>query len=208
VRARLAALAAIGGLVVLAVPGNAATAKPQIVDPAGDANGINGQGLVVGLPNVSTGPAQMASADIQKVLFQTTFVTKRVNGVLKKVPTGFTVTMTLGGAPLPETFYRITTTASGCGSLWFEYGTDVTQGGTTVRCLTEDLSPTAKDKVYKVPEATVKGSSIIWKIAKSQIPVGTSLSELAAQTRLNPAVITAPSLDETSLTNSSYIVGK
>jgi hypothetical protein len=208
VRIRLASAAAIGAAVLLSLPSNAAGSKPQLTDPAGDANGINGQGVVIGLPNPSTGPAQLASADITSVRFATKFVTKRVNGVLKKVATGFTVTMALGAAPLPETFYRITTTASGCGSLWFEYGTDVTQGGTTVRCLTDDISPTAEDDVYKVPEATVKGSSIIWKIAKSQIPVGTTLSTLHAETRLNPAVITTPVIDETGLTKATYTVGK
>jgi hypothetical protein len=208
VRIRLATTAAIGAAALMALPSHAATSKPQIVDPAGDANGVNGQGIVIGLPNPATGPAQAASADIRSVRFQTTFVTKRVKGVPKKVPTGFTVTMALGAAPLPETFYRITTSASGCGSLWFEYGTDVARGGTTVRCLTEDLSPTAEDKVYKVPEATLKGSSIIWKVSKSQIPVGTSFSELRAETRLNPAVLTAPVIDETGLTNKTYTVGR
>ena len=81
-RIRLAAAAAIGAATLLSLPSQAATPKPQLTDPAGDANGVNGQGLVVGFPSASTGPAQMASADIQKVLFQTTFIKKRVNGVL------------------------------------------------------------------------------------------------------------------------------
>src|SRR5579884_650709 len=87
---RLLTLAASVGVVATMLPGHAATApapKPQIVDPAGDANGINDQGL--GLANVNvSGPADDANADITSVLFATKFktvtTTKTVTTIVKK----------------------------------------------------------------------------------------------------------------------------
>src|SRR5690242_15184159 len=107
-RIRLLALAAAAGIGLTALPGQAATApKPQITDPAGDANSLNGQGIVGGAPSQAT-PADASGADITSVLFQSTFKAVKKAGKTVQVPTGFTVTMTLSAAPtVPNVIYRV-----------------------------------------------------------------------------------------------------
>src|SRR2546421_303888 len=65
-RVRLLALTAAGGIAVAALPAHAATGKPQITDPTGDANGVNQQfpGLGPNPPSENTAPADVAAAVI------------------------------------------------------------------------------------------------------------------------------------------------
>jgi hypothetical protein len=205
----LAAAAATVGAAVAALPSSAAT-PPQIVDAAGDANGINGQGvldlLVDGGPdNVSSGPVGDAAADITSVRFATKFVARRVGARTVQVPAATVVTMTLAAPPTtPETFYRVYATTKTCSDLFLEYGTDIATGGPLVRCPSTD--PTAKDKEYDAT-AAVKGSTITWTIPVSAIPAGTTFTALSADTRFNPAVVTAPIIDAARSTKT-FTVGK
>ena len=196
-RVRLLTLAALAGLSLAAVPGHAASSpKPQITDPAGDANGINDQGEGLAVPSEST-PVDVSAADITAVTFATNFN--------KLKPTGITVTMTLSAAPTtPEFFYRVVATIKGCASVFFEYGTDVATGGSDVRC--PSTVPT-KDKTYSDAPAVVKGHTITWTLPLKAFPVGTKFTSLSAQTRFNPAVITAPQIDGAT-SSASFTVGK
>lgn len=213
-RTRLLALAAAGGIAVAALPAHAATApKPQITDPTGDANGVNDQGSGLGGPTAA-GPADDSSADITSVLFQSTFakkVTTKVRHhkrvkIVKKVPTGFTVTMTLAGAPGPETEYRVVAATTDCSDIFFEYGTDAATGGSDVRC---PATPPATEVDYKAPVATVKGTTITWTLPIAIFPVGTTFTGLSAQTRLNPVVVTAPQMDGAAApSGTTFTVGK
>lgn len=208
-RIRLLTLAAAAGMAVAAVPSHAAAPKPQITDPAGDANAVNNQALGVGPDSsASTGPAELAAADITGVTFQSTFKTKKVKKKVVKVPTGFTVTMALDAAPtLPNIIYRVSANGGGCGtSIFFEY---TTGGSTVVRCPNADVTKPSLD--YPVGAAVVKGSTITWKLSSKAIPVGSTLSTLNAQTRqqiTTPAVsITAPQYDYAS-SGATFTVGK
>jgi hypothetical protein len=193
VRARLIGIAATASALALALPAHATAAKPQIVDPKGDANGSNGQGEITGLPSVST-PVDDANADILSVLFQSTFTKTKVKRV-----TGFTVTLTLAAAPSSTIFYRVTAKTADCPDLFIEYN-----GTTTVRC--PSTVPT-QNKIYTVPKAKVSGSKITWTIPVSAIPNHTTLSLLQGTTRVSAAVITAPQLDEAT-TTKTFTVGK
>ena len=203
-RPRLLALAAAAAVGVAVLPAHAATPKPQITDPAGDANGFNDQSSGAPVPSQSTGPASDAGADITAVTFTSTFVTKKVKRKTVKVPTGFTVTMALAAAPQPETFYRIVATMPGCDQLFIEYGTDAAAGGTAMRC---PALATAPETDFTIADAVVKGSAITWTIPTSVLPAGTTLSQLTAQTRLNPAVVTAPEIDGAA-SAATFTVGK
>lgn len=204
----LAPLAALAAAAVT-LPSSAAT-PPQIADVKGDANGVNGQGvadlLVEGGPdNVATAPADDAPADITGVRFATTFVARRVGSRTVQVPTATVVTMTLAAPPTdPETFYRVYATTATCSDLFIEYGTDAALGGASVRCPSDD--PTAPDKELTAQTA-VKGSTITWTIPVSQLPAGTQLSALSAETRLNPALVTAPVID-VAQSAKTFTVGK
>jgi hypothetical protein len=234
-RARLLAMSAVAGMAVAAFPAHAATVKPapapQVTDPAGDANFVNGQGFVGGAPSQAT-PQQQASADLLSVLFQSTFTTttttKKVTVVVKKkkvtklvttttqTPSGFTVTMSLAAAPGPETEYRVTAVTPGCTALYFEYSTDaLVQSGqvpdvpgvlrspksTQVRCAG---TPAAS---FTVPAAVVKNSTITWTVPAAAIAVGTKLTTLGAETRVNPFALTAPQYDEAT-SAATFTVGK
>lgn len=85
----LAAGAALA-LGALVVPAGAAAPTAHVTDQAGDANGVNGQGLVVGgLADGSTTPVSYSPADLVSVTYSTTYVRRSVgqDGV-EHVPTG------------------------------------------------------------------------------------------------------------------------
>jgi hypothetical protein len=208
VRIRLATAAAVGGLALLALPGHAATAKPQITDRAGDANGVNDQALFLSVPSLGAAtPADISAADITAVTFATTYKTKRVDGRRVRVPNGFTVTMRLAAAPsMGNIIYRVSADTGQCPtSVFFEY---TTGGDSTVRCPAADV--TDEDTEYP-GRATVKGTTITWKLGTSALPVGTKLTALNAQTRQvtsTPVVfVTAPQYDYASSTKT-FAVGK
>jgi len=202
-RPRLIALAAAAAVGVAVLPAHAATPKPQITDPTGDANGFNDQGAGAPIPEQSS-PADDSGADITSVTFVSTFVTKKVKRRTVKTPTGFTVTMALAAAPSPETFYRIQATLPDCSDLFIEYGTDVATGGTSMRC---PALPGSTQVDYTIPDAVVKGGNITWTVPISVFPKGTTLTQLIASTRLNPAVVTAPQMDSAT-SSATFTVGK
>lgn len=204
-RSRLVAAAAVAGIAVAAAPGYAAKAhKPQITDPAGDANGVNDQGIGAPIPSTAT-PADDSAADMTSVAFASTFKIKKVKGKTVKVPTGFTVTMKLGAAPVPETFYRITVAIPSCEDLFLEYGTDVAAGGTAMRC---PALPGGDETDYTIPDAVVKSNTIVWTVPVAALSAGTTLSSLHAETRANPAVVTAPAIDIADGGAASFTIGK
>jgi hypothetical protein len=214
-RTRLLTLAVIGGLAVAALPADAATAMPQITDPAGDANGVNDQGLVSGGPAIAaSGPADLSQADITSVQFATTFVTKTVKGRRSKVATGFTVTMNLAAAPsVPDLFYRVAATSTSCETLFFEYSTapNDTEPG-SARCAAALPNPSGPIPVKSV---AVKGNAIIWSVPLTSVPKNTVLSGLDAQTRGTAYASTpvfsggptVPQFDYAS-TKSTFTVGR
>lgn len=207
-RIRLITAAAVAGIAVAAVPSNAASSlKPQITDVTGDANAINGQGVVTGAPEPAT-PADVSAADIKSVLFQSTYKTRRVHGKVVKTPTGFTITMTMAAAPtVPNVIYRVASSAPICDTLFFEYSTAVSGASGSARCaasLPQTSGPIAVTGV-------VKGNSVIWTVPIKSIAAGQTLSSLDAQTRFisgTPGLsVTAPQYDEAT-SSATYTVGK
>ena len=207
-RVRLLTFSALAGLCVAALPGHAATApKPQITDPTGDANGINGQGVVTGAPNPST-PADASGADITTVVFRSTFKSVKKAGKTVQTPTGFTVTMTLAAAPaLPNVIYRVAASSPDCPSLFFEYSTAVSATTAPARC----AQTLPKTSVPVAATNVVKGNSIVWTVPITSIAAGQTLSSLDAQTRFisgTPGLsLTAPQYDEAT-SSATYTVGK
>jgi hypothetical protein len=226
-RARLCALGAVAGLAAAVIPAHAGgvtatpAPTPQIVDGTGDANFINGQTVLGGVP-AQSGPAQVSDGvDVKSVLLQSTFLTtvttKKVVTVVKKkkvvktitvvtkTPTGFTVTMTLAGPPtFAETDYRFKATVPGCASTYYiEYSTSKGLGGTTLRC--GNTAATGK-----VPDAVIKDNTITWTVPAAIIPVGAKLTNLASSTLVNVGgAITAPTYDEAiAPTTTTFTVGK
>ena len=208
-RTRLIVAAAVAGIAVTALPGLAATApKPQITDQAGDANFLNGQGIVTGAPSPTT-PADASAADIKSVLFQSTFKIKKVHGKVVKTPTGFTITMTMASAPsLPNVIYRVAASTPICDTLFFEYSTAVSGTDGSARCAAALPAPSGPVAVTSV---IVKGNSVIWTVPIKSLPAGQTLSSLDAQTRFitgTPGVsLTAPQYDEAT-SSATYTIGQ
>jgi len=205
-RLRLCALAAAGGAVLTMLPAHAATAKPQITDPTGDANAINGQGETTSVPSQST-PADASFADIVSVRFATTFATKVVKHKKTKVATGMTATMTLAAPPtVPFVNYRIYASTARCSNLFFEYSTSPAGRGTDLRC-PGAVPVVSADTLFTVKPAVVKGNTITWTVPLKSLPVGTTLTSLQADTRFNPVKLTIPSIDYASAA-TTFTVGK
>jgi len=204
-RIRPVVLVAAAGIVATVAPAHAAGPKPQIVDAIGDAKGINQQFPGVGPepPTVQTAPADVAAADISTVLFATNFGTKKVKGKKIKIPNGFTVTLTLAAAPMPNVEYRVSATAANCTDLSFEYNTSVALGRSDTRC--PGLTPTS-DTDYGVG-ATASGTTITWVVPDGVFHNGTVFSSLNAQTRTVEGLVTAPQIDYASST-ATYTLGK
>jgi hypothetical protein len=204
IRYGLAALTTVACVAGFAAPSVAATPRPQVTDPKGDANGLNDQGVGAPVPSAST-PVEDSGADILSVLFQSTFTTKGH----KKVPSGMTITLTLAAPPTPEHIYRVTATAPSCSGgaqLFFEYTTTVgaaSPGG--ARC-----PGTVKSTAVPVTSVVTKGDSIVWTLPLSvSIAKGEHLTGLGADVRLEltqPGT-TIPAIDEAS-GSATFIVGK
>ncbi|MDQ1747842.1 MAG: hypothetical protein QOD07_2105 [Frankiaceae bacterium] len=219
-RTRLLTFAAAIGVVATMLPSHAATApavpKPQVTDPAGDANGINDQGA--GAANVSfSGPADDANADITSVLFATKFktvtTTKTVTTVVKKkkvvkkvtvttqVPDGFTVTLALSAAPDGNHTYDVNATHPVCsGSLDFTYSGGPL-GLNEVDCI-DAADPT---NISTMPgEAAVVGNTVVWTIPAGAFANGSVFSDLTAQTG---TPLAAAVMDQAGDGTASYKVG-
>jgi hypothetical protein len=203
-RARLIPVVAAAGLLAAVLPAHAATPKPQVVDPAGDANALNDQGLPAPVPGNTATPADDSAADIKSVLFQTTFKTRHVHGKLVRTPTGSTVTMTLAAAPVTNTMYRVIVAAAGCSTeIFFEYDVTPAFGVNDVRCAAVGLS----SSTYGVGPAVAKGSTITWTLPLKAFPVGTTFTGLSAETRGDTGAAYAPVIDNAA-TTAAFTVGK
>jgi hypothetical protein len=191
---RLIALALVAGLASAAVPaladGSATPApKPQVTDPAGDANGINDQDTVGQSVSQPT-PVDDSAADITSVVFQTTFVTKTTTTIVKKkkvvktvkTPNGFTVTLNLSAAPDSNTSYDLRATNPGCkaGYVDFGYSSNAVLGLGDVNCFPND--PTSIASTTYNSSVAVKGSSITWTLPATEFPVGSVFTGISAET--------------------------
>jgi hypothetical protein len=194
VRVRLASAVAVGAAALLALPSQAASPKPQIVDPAGDANAINGQ-TEADVESHPT-PVDAAGADIRSVLFRTVY--KRGT----HTPIGMTVAMRLSDAPMPNVVFRVYADAATCdGSVLLEY--EEIFGGTA---LCNGALPVDPDIDYKA-KVTVKGSTITWSIPVSKhLPVGTPFSEISANSQFDAGAVVLPVIDESS-TEKYFSIG-
>jgi hypothetical protein len=205
-RARLIGIAAAAAVAITVLPAHSAGPAPQVTDPKGDANGTNQQfpgGPLPAPPETST-PVDVAQADITSVLFRTTFVTKKVKKKKVKVPTAFTVTLTMAAAPSNPVIYRVSSTMAGCETnVFLEYYSS--DKSTAARCPSASLG--GKETVYDIGDAKISGNSITWTIPVAVIPVGTTFSGLSAQTRGDFVAVTAPQFDYAVSTNT-YTVGQ
>jgi hypothetical protein len=179
---RLVLLPALAAVLACALPASATPLMPQIVDGRGDANFVNGQGfdtMGTAPSNMATPVGSQAYGDVTAVLFQPV----RSRGKV----TGFTVTMTLLGAPTPPAgtvlVYRVLGTARGCPYFGVAYYTSKVTGNPR-SAIRDNCAGRPSARLTPLAPPVVKDGTITWTVPLRAIPkdtgvkAGTTLSKL------------------------------
>lgn len=168
-------------------------AGPQVTDPASDANHLNDNAPISSplLPDnpQNNNPTPAGSDDAADILSIEWKTLKQ-----KKLVTGFTVTMTLKGAPTKSgLLYRATSETADCSTLWFQYySTD--PKNTPQASLRHTCDGT---QVVPIPTKVV-GNTIVWtflykdKNMPKIVKKGTEIVRLGGHSRefvTNPACV-------------------
>ncbi|HYH28519.1 MAG TPA: hypothetical protein VEA19_07085 [Actinomycetota bacterium] len=203
----------------------AAPAVVHIADPAGDANGVNGQDALGPEAPISS-PVSHSAADLRSVAFQTTYVMLRVgdNGIDYQ-PTGLRIHLRTEGPPRtlgPSLLFRLSTRiGASCqsylqGTIRGTASTPVDPADGKVEWVRRDGScpggsGTFSESTWK---ADVSGNSVILSFPFSSLDAaqlgilgeGSSLSSPKAGTRTVFGSAAAPQLDETAV-GGQWVIG-
>jgi hypothetical protein len=202
----------------------------SITDIAGDANLLNGQG-VVAAGEQSTAPASYGPADIRAVAFETTFVAVPVgDDGIDYQATGLNIHYRTEATPMsdgPTFIYRLNANVDGCNSFlqaflrgasstpndpadksiqWRQLDAGCPDGVLTVTNTgwTVTIDSTAKELVMSFPYSKLSANRLAF------MDEGSILSGLVANTRTNFGTpggsVTAPQFDE-SPTGQDFEVG-
>ncbi len=181
---RRSVLAPALAVLAFAVPSATAAAPgPQVTDPSGDANFVNGQGLVTGdaVPHDQATPVgSQAYADVTSVLWQTTKTVKKVKKKTVTTITGFTVTVTLAGAPTPPegttVVYRILGKTPACPYFGVVYYSNKLKDGTSPQsALRDNCNGASAARLTPIALPVVKGSTLTWTVPLKAIPADTKV---------------------------------
>ena len=203
-------IAAIASVVALTAPSDAAPAyKPKtlvLTDDAGDGNGLNGQGFADAGSQAT--PVQAAGTDIVKVAYASTGFMQKKGRIYVPKCTGFTVKLTLGGAPMDQTIYRITGTGVQQDGLWW---VQYSGGKATLRYGTADEAANLADhQIDLTTPAKVDGSTVTFTVLESDVKAtGENLSKFRISTpgahdRADLVAVTVPEWDELADSSSSF----
>lgn len=155
--------------------GAAAPAGLRVADPAGDANGVNGQNAGLPVPSTSTAPAQLAGADIVRLDLSTVFKGKKAKALR--------ITLRLSDAVQQGVNYLVTmTTSVSCGtSSTIQLGYQDTGAlvNSLALCQAAEAGGTSTD--LGDAELGADGRSIVWTLSPDFKP-GVRLSDLYAST--------------------------
>ena len=175
---------ALTSAAVLAVSAGAAPKPLALKDAAGDANAINGQGVLddAGRP----GPGSQPGKDILSLTMAT---------IPGKTCTGYTVVVELAAAPTSNTIYRILgTTAKNTSLFWLQYDNNPV-GGTTSRLRYNDGSGTKVTDLAK--PVVVTGNKITYTVTDKDLK--------AAGEKLSALTVVAPGVDVRSSTGVATV---
>lgn len=215
-------LAAATSAVALVLPSDAAPKYPSksfgYTDAAGDANGVNGQGVADiftdSFPDNVAGPGQADDGyDIVKVSYTSTGVMVKKGKRYFPQCTGFVVKVTLGGAPATSNaIYQVkATTAYNDAHWWLQYA----DGAAELRYGHTDADePTGStdDSVPLVTPAKLDATSISFTVKASDVKASgekvTSLKLSGLSTEVRSKVgaagagyLTVPKWDGTAVTD-------
>lgn len=169
---------------VLIAPHATAAPSPQVTDPAGDANFVNGQGSVNGLPSAGTPGANQGYADVISVLWQT----YKKGGKFA----GFTVTTTFSAPPVAPAgtslVYRMLGQVNGDSSLFLGpvyYTTKGSDPNQPQSALRNNINGATELTPLDLPK--ISGNTMTWTVPAKVIPKsfkkGSTLSNLYFEVR-------------------------
>ncbi len=193
-RGRCLVATATTTVAVMALAGTSTAAgRPQVVDPANDANG----GTYWRSPDTPTPVGSQPYADVTSVEFRTTRTTRIVHGRRVPVVSGFTVSMRLAEPPVPPGgsigMYRVMASGPGC-LFGVDYYTQAPDGQPQA-AVQDWCRPPAIRRTTLAPP-TVTGNMITWKVPLSAVPgnarvaVGTTLTDLHFEALVKPHAAT------------------
>ena len=174
---------ALTSAAVLAVSAGAAPKPLALKDAAGDANALNGQGIL-GVPG-SPGPGSQAGKDVLGLTLAS---------IPGKACTGYTVTVELAAPPTSNTIYRVTgTTATNTSLFWLQFDNNPV-AGTTSSLRTSDGA-----KPLTTP-AKVNGNKILLTVVEKDLKaagekLGLTLVAPGVDVRTSTGRATVPSWD-------------
>ena len=193
----------LSGLVAAALlaPG-AHAAEPHVTDPAGDANAVNGQGVLPDDQPALTGVSS-PGYDLVSVRFATLREKRRV--------IGFTTTVALVAAPGPASTYVVKMSTASCREIWLEYvvaETGDAEAELRHRCAA--VGPT-DFATYEPIQAVVSGTALTFTVTLASLPpgvgAGATLRDLRAESRTFVVAASAPLVDE-AMSASTYRIGQ
>ena len=208
-----AVLAASGLLVVAALSDGASAATVTVKDVVGDANGVNGQGFVPGLPGENTAtPGSQPGYDVASVTFSSTFT----GSGRRQVPKDLVIRLELAGEPLRKgVVYFVDTGRIGdCEmGLLFEFAADL-EGRSTSQIRTCPVHSIELFRTIALSMPVFGERSVTWTVPYSRIlgipqaplRVGDPLPDLGAETRFAGGAGNAPVMD-TLTSTVSYRLG-
>ena len=237
-RTRSITALAVGLVAVLALGGSPAGAGtelgPEIVDQAGDANFINGNGFVLGLEQST--PVDIGSADITKIWFETGYDTvtevdeSGTVTAVRHVPNALLVKIkTAGPDPIrpsfgPTLIYRVPAKILTC-EVWFEAyvkGPASSPGDTAERADIRKPSATGCPGGAQTLTAgfslSSSGSVLTMKFPFSALPYASNQIVLGKDVEIRPiastphvrtAIVaaTAPEIDWTESLEAKFLIG-
>ena len=170
---------------VLSLSASAATKPLVLKDAAGDANAVNGQGVVSG-QNGQTGPGSQPGKDVLSLTMAP---------LPGKNCTGYTAVVELAAAPTSNTVYRVLgNTATNASLFWLQYDNNPV-GGTTSRLRYNDGS--GSKSIDLATPVKVDGSKLLFTVLEKDLK--------AANEKLAAIKIEAPGVDVRSSTGVATV---
>lgn len=213
-RTRLLAAGAALALGALVLPVGADGPEPHVTDQAGDANALNGQGLLVGGAADGTQGPSYAPADLLSVTYSTMYRTEDVGDDGKAhIATGLQARIVTSAPPKsdgPTLIYRINAEVGDCGGFLQYYlrgPASAPTDGSTLEFRQFAARGCAADATIRNPDwkAEVDGSTLVFTFPygsmaaaeRINFSVGKFISTRGAEVRTLLGVLTAPAIDLT-----------
>ena len=199
-------------LVALAlIAPSAQAAGPQIVDPANDANFLNGQNLAPEVPNDNETPVgSQAWGDVLSVQWTTLKTTKVVKRKKVTTVTGFQVQAKLSAPPTPPqgttVVYRMLGTTPLCPFFGVAYYSTPLSDPTTPQSALRDNCGDKPTRLTKLAMPVISGSTMTWTVPLSVIPKDTKVGVGSALTGLYFTVTEIQDLKGQKVPNESPVL--